>query len=141
MSSQSGSDGYGKVRKSCQTGGASGWAKHCGSTKDHQMSNRLERKLGKQEIEDGRAPRMRGTRKRADKRPTRKHLMDKFNYIVARKKSHDESEKKHLEMHHKRGSTQCDCMLNRWFDKWHEKDMKKLLAEFEKYGYDAPTGS
>lgn len=141
MSSQSGSDGYGKVRKSCQTGGASGWAKHCGSTDDHKKSNRIERRLGKQEM-DGEipAPRMRTTGRRS-KVPTRKHLMDKFNYMVARKKSHDESDRKHLEMHHKRGDVKCDCMLGRWFDKWHEKDMKKLLAEFEKYGYDAPTGS
>lgn len=139
VSSQSGGDGYGKIRKACQTGGASGWAKHCGNTDDHKKSNRIERKLGKQDL-DGEvpAPRMRTTRKR-DKVPTRRHLMDRW--------AHNEKEiserLKEMEAHKKKSPPCRGCMSlcgggKNWFMKWRLETRAKLLKEFDKYGYEKP---
>jgi hypothetical protein len=143
MSSQSGGDGYGKVKKNCQTGGASGWAKHCGSTDDHKKSNRIERKLGKQELEgEVPAPRMRGSRRA--KVPTRRHLMDKYQHL----KAELDKRTKERDAHLKKAGSDCDCWSfcrdrmgekgEDWFQKWRRRQMEKLLEEFEKHGYERP---
>ncbi len=138
MSSQSGSDGYGKVRKNCQTGGASGWAKHCGSTDDHKKSNRLERKLGKQEM-DGEvpAPRMRTTR-RSNKVPTRRHLLQKFEHVQKDIDQREKDRKAHLEKLPKCKGCMMYCSEDRWWSKWRFKQRENILKEFEKYGYEKP---
>ena len=143
MSSQSGGDGYSKVRKACQTGGASGWAKHCGNTDDHKKSNRLERKLGKQDLDDEfPAPRMRTTSKR-NKVPSRRHLMDKYSYL----KAELDSRQKEKDAHDRVKKPDCKCHMHCWDYKdgfgdwvvrWRSQAIDKLLKEFEKYGYDKP---
>lgn len=44
MSGQGGGSGYSKFKKSCQSGGADTWSKHCGNKKDNQLSNKKERR-------------------------------------------------------------------------------------------------
>lgn len=137
MSGQSGGSGYGKVKKSCQTGGADGWAKHCGSTDDHKLSNRTERRLGKYEIEDELAPRMRGSSRRRDKVPTRKHLMDRMTHwrgkVAERQKD--------IEQHKEKHGQNCACRMyctDRWIDKYYAGNIAKVLKDMEKYGYEKP---
>jgi hypothetical protein len=136
MSNQSGSDGYNKVKKSCQRGGASGWAKHCGDKKDHQLSNRAERRLAKDEIVSGDEPRP--PRAKRTKIPTRRHLMDKLAHIDKQ----ISSRKKDVDAHKKK-KPDCEgcymyCSKDRWLDDWHARDRAKIMKEFEKHGYRLP---
>lgn len=137
MSTQSGGDGYGKVRKSCQTGGASGWAKHCGNTDDHKKSNRVERRLAKEQItEDDGVSRVRSSKRK--RVPTRRHLVDRFKHVQGEIDQHEKDRKKHLEKKPKCKGCMMYCNEDHWYGKWRFKQRENILKEFEKYGYEKP---
>ena len=136
-SGQEGGDGYGKVKKSMQTGGASGWAKHCGDTKDHQLSNRLERRSAKQALKSGAGGGGNKIKGKRVKPPTRKHLMDRFNHWSGQAAQR----KREIDQHKKEKRSPCACYMycgDRWLDKYYAENLAKVLKEFEKYGYKKP---
>ncbi len=136
MSQQQGGSGYNKFKKDCQTGGASGWAKHCGDTQDHKLSNRLERKRRAEFDEE--LPRVPSRRKNKAKVPTRRHLLDKLKYLDSSLAKYEEGRRKHKESH-----ADCKCWAyseDRWYFKWIARDRAKVLAEMKKHGYEVPEG-
>lgn len=142
VSNQSGGSGYNKVKKSCQSGGASGWAKHCGSTDDHKKSNRTERRRAKDRVtEDDGVSRL---KPKGKKIPTRRHLMDKYTHL----KAEWDKRKKDVDEHRAKVSKDCKCWMycrdfdgsdGDYFMKWRKRQLEKILKEFEKYGYKKPA--
>jgi hypothetical protein len=133
---ESGGDGYSKIKKSCQTGGASGWSRHCGSTDDHERSNRLERRSAKQELNGAHSGGSKPKR-RSDKKPTRRHLLDKLKHTDAQIAKRKQERDAHTAL---AGPT-CTCFSfcsDRWLDKHYAANRVKIIAEFTKHGYKAP---
>lgn len=143
MSGQSGGTGYNKIKKSCQSGGASGWAKHCGDTKDHKLSNRTERRLAKEELVVDDAPASVPPRSKRKKVPTRKHLLDKLDHLARQVLDWEKREKAHFAFHEKKGET-CHCWTYRANKKRdlpsvrYREEIAELLKEFDKHGYARP---
>ncbi len=137
MSGQSGGTGYNKIKKSCQSGGASGWAKHCGDTKDHKLSNRTERRLAKEQLtEDDGVARVPPKSKRK-KIPTRKHLLDRLSHWSGQQAQRQRD----IKQHKKERGNDCPCQMycsDRWIDKYYAENIAKVLKEFDKHGYARP---
>ena len=146
MSTESGGDGYVKVKKSSQTGGASGWAKHCGDTDDHQRSNRLERRSAKQELAGPSSEHVRRSLKKAKNRPgkpTRRHLLDRLAPIEKRIKEEvswlqDHEPEMRVAPPGAKWKYHCTFRSGLRSLARYLEERNKVRAEFTKHGYKLP---